>query len=138
MPGKWPPAQRQNPQHLLFGRQAAPNLLTQAKVLLVRGQKTGRVGDLKQAAELLRTLLLKAERFRRVTLQIEILVLQAIAQSAAQDAQGDVAAEKTLLRALALGEPEGYRRVYLDEGWQLADLLRQCRSVQQEYGIAKI
>ena len=32
-----------------------------------------------------------------------------------------------LLRALALSEPEGYRRVYLDEGWRLADLLRQCR-----------
>jgi LuxR family maltose regulon positive regulatory protein len=109
-------------------------LLTQAKFLLVRGQETGRAGDLKQAAELLGTLLLEAERFRRVTSQIEILVLQAIAQSAAQDAQGDVAAEKTLLRALALGEPEGYRRVYLDEGWQLADLLRQCRSVQQESG----
>ena len=27
-----------------------------------------------------------------------------------------------------LGEPEGYRRVYLDEGWRLAELLRQCRS----------
>jgi LuxR family maltose regulon positive regulatory protein len=71
-----------------------------------------------------------AERFRRVTSQIEILVLQAMAQSAL----GDVAAEKTLLHALALGEPEGYRRVYLDEGWRLSDLLRQCRSMQQESG----
>ncbi|HEY6072163.1 MAG TPA: LuxR C-terminal-related transcriptional regulator, partial [Anaerolineales bacterium] len=43
-------------------------------------------------------------------------------------------ATKTLLRALALGEPEGYRRFFLDEGWRLADLLRQCRSLQQETG----
>src|SRR6185369_7795580 len=43
-------------------------------------------------------------------------------------------ATKTLLRALALGEPEGYRRFYLDEGWRLADLLRRCRLAQQESG----
>jgi LuxR family transcriptional regulator, maltose regulon positive regulatory protein len=51
-----------------------------------------------------------------------------------QSALGDEGATKTLLRALALGEPEGYRRFYLDEGWRLADLLRQCRSMQQESG----
>ena len=105
-------------------------LLTQARFLLVKGQETGSAGDLKQAAELLETLLLEAERFQRVTSQIQILVLQAMAQSAL----GDEGAAKTLLRALALGEPEGYRRFYLDEGWRLADLLRQCRSVQQESG----
>jgi LuxR family maltose regulon positive regulatory protein len=105
-------------------------LLTQAMFLLVKGQETGSAGDLKQAAELLEILLLEAERFQRVTSQIEILVLQARAQSAL----GDIAAEKTLLRALALGEPEGYRRVYLDEGWRLADLLGQCRSKQGESG----
>jgi LuxR family maltose regulon positive regulatory protein len=105
-------------------------LLTQARFLLVKSQETGSAGDLNQAAELLGTLLLEAERFRRVTSQIEILVLQAMAQSAL----GDEEATKTLLLALALGEPEGYRRVYLDEGWRLSDLLRQCRSVQQESG----
>jgi LuxR family maltose regulon positive regulatory protein len=105
-------------------------LLTQTKFLLVKGQATGRAGDLQQAAELLMTLLLEAERFQRVTSQIEIFVLLAMVQSAL----GDEEAAQTLLRALALGEPEGYRRVYLDEGWRLADLLRQCRSVQQESG----
>jgi LuxR family maltose regulon positive regulatory protein len=79
-------------------------------------------------------LLLEAERLQRMTSQIQILVLQAMVKSSAQDAQGDEAAVKTLLRALALGEPEGYRRVFLDEGWRLADLLRQCRSLQQQSG----
>ncbi len=105
-------------------------LLTQAKFLLVKGQETGSAGDLLQAAELLKMLFLEAERFQRVTSQIQILVLQAMVQTAL----GDEGAKKNLLRALALGEPEGYRRVYLDEGWRLADLLRQCRSMQQESG----
>jgi LuxR family maltose regulon positive regulatory protein len=105
-------------------------LLTQTRFLLVKGQGTGGTGDLRQAAELLMTLLLEAERFQRLTSQIEIFVLLAMVQSAL----GDDGAAHTLLRALALGEPEGYRRVYLDEGWRLADLLRQCRSVQQESG----
>lgn len=103
-------------------------LLTQTRFLLVKGREAGAAGDLQQAAELLRTLLLEAERFQRVTSQIEILVLLAMVQSA----QGDEGAKKNLLHALALGEPESYRRIFLDEGWQLADLLRQCRSTQQE------
>jgi LuxR family maltose regulon positive regulatory protein len=75
-------------------------------------------------------LLLEAERLQRMTSQIQILVQQALVQLAL----GDKGSTKTLLRALALGEPEGYRRVYLDEGWRLAELLRQCRSMQQESG----
>jgi LuxR family maltose regulon positive regulatory protein len=105
-------------------------LLTQAMFLLAKGQETGRAGDLQQAAELLEMLLLEAERLQRVTSQIQILVQQAMVQIAL----GGEEATRTLLRALALGEPEGYRRVYLDEGWRLADPLRQCRSAQQESG----
>jgi len=105
-------------------------LLTQAMFLLVKGQESVRAGDLEQAAELLEMLFLEAERFQRVTSQIQILVLQAMVQSAL----GDEGATKTLLRALALGEPEGFRRFFLDEGWRLAELLRQCRSLQQESG----
>jgi LuxR family transcriptional regulator, maltose regulon positive regulatory protein len=79
---------------------------------------------------MLGTLLADAERLQRVESQIQILVLQAMAQSAL----GDERAAKTLLRALELGEPEGFRRFFLDEGWRLADLLRQCRSIQQGSG----
>jgi LuxR family maltose regulon positive regulatory protein len=105
-------------------------LLTRARFLLVKSQGTGNTGDLKQAEELLGILLLQAGRFQRVTSQIEIFVLLAMVQSAL----GDEGAKKTLLRAMSLGEPEGYRRVYLDEGWRLVGLLRQCRFVQQESG----
>lgn len=105
-------------------------LLTQSRFLLVRGQETGRVRDIKQVSEWLGTLLPEAERFQRGASQIQILVLQAMTQYAL----GNERATKTLLRALALGEPEGFRRFYLDEGWRLVDLLRQCRTAQKEAG----
>jgi LuxR family maltose regulon positive regulatory protein len=102
----------------------------QTRFLVVRGRETGRAGDLQQAAELLETLLPESERLHRAFGQIQILILQSMAQSAL----GDKGATETLLRALVLGEPEGYRQVFVDEGWRMADLLRQCRSVQQETG----
>ncbi len=105
-------------------------ILAQIRFLLVKSQDTGSAGGLQQAADMLGALLTEAERLQRVNGQIQILILQAMAQSAL----GDEQATKTLLRALALGEPEGFRRFYLDEGWRLADLLRQCRSAQQESG----
>ena len=105
-------------------------LITQARFLLVKGEDTGNAHDLLRASELLETLLLGAERFQRATSRIEILILQAMAQFAL----GDDRANKTLLLALALGEPEGYRRVYLDEGRRLLELLLQCRSAQLESG----
>jgi LuxR family maltose regulon positive regulatory protein len=105
-------------------------LLTQSRFLLVRSQETGRARDLKQVSEWLGTLLPEAERFQRGASQIQILVLQAMTQYAL----GNERATKTLLQALALGEPEGFRRFYLDEGWRLADLLRQCRVAQKEAG----
>jgi LuxR family maltose regulon positive regulatory protein len=103
-------------------------ILSQIRLLLVKSQGTSNAGGLQQVADMLGALLTEAERLQRVTSQIQILILQAMAQSALRDEQ----AIKTLLRALALGEPEGYRRFYLDEGWRLAGLLRQCRSVQAE------
>ena len=105
-------------------------LLTQSRFLLVRSQETGRARDIKQVSQWLGTLLPEAERFQRGASQIQILVLQAMAQYAL----GNERATKTMLRALALGEPEGFRRFYLDEGWRLADLLRQCRAAQKEAG----
>jgi len=105
-------------------------LLTQARFCLVKGQATRNQHDLERASELLGTILPAAERFQRVTSQIEILILLAIAQFAL----GDGSSKKTLLRALALGEPEGYRRLYLDEGWRLSEILRQCRTDQQDSG----
>jgi len=106
-------------------------MLIQARFLLMKGEENNDAVDLKRALEYLETLQFEAERFRRVTSQIEIAILKARAQFAL----GNEQAVKSLLHALALGEPEGYRRIFLDEGWHLADLLRRCISAQQESDI---
>ena len=54
---------------------------------------------------------------------IEILVLQALAHQA----QGDISAALiSLQQALTLAEPEGYIRMFLDEGSPMAQLLREA------------
>ena len=54
---------------------------------------------------------------------IEILVLQALAHQA----QGDIpVALIPLEQALTLAEPEGYIRMFLDEGTPMAQLLREA------------
>ena len=63
---------------------------------------------------------------------IEILVLQALAHQV----QGDIpAALVPLERALTLAEPEGYVRMFLDEGSPMAQLLREAaaRGIMPDY-----
>lgn len=95
-------------------------LLTQVRMLIAVGKSQNNVHYLKRSAEILDNLLLGAERFKRVKSQIEILTLQAILQ----DTLGDLStAKSTLLKALRLAEPEGYRRVFLDGGYPVAEIL---------------
>ena len=66
-----------------------------------------------------------AEAQNRSESFIEVLILEATAL----DALGNPArAITTLARALALAEPEGYNRIFADEGAPVAGLLRQARS----------
>ena len=63
---------------------------------------------------------------------IEILVLQALAHQA----QGDIpAALVPLERALTLAEPEGYVRIFVDEGRPMAQLLSEAaaRGIMPDY-----
>ena len=74
-----------------------------------------------QAIRLLQRLLASAEQGKRTGSVIEILVLQALAHQKV----GDIAAAVTSLqRAVALAEPEGYVRVFADEGPPMTALLR--------------
>ena len=106
-------------------------LLTQARFYFALGQDSGNTDQLRRALELLRSILPDIERFERVTSKIEVLILQAMVVDAL--GEGGQAID-TLLNALALGEPEGYRRIYLDEGQVIADLLARCGNRQQETG----
>src|SRR5579863_9825826 len=95
--------------------------ITLARMLMARsaGEPAGPSAD--EAARLLERLLLAAEEGGRAGHVIEILVLQALAHQT----RGDIpAALARLERALTLAEPEGYVRVFADEGTAMAALLR--------------
>jgi LuxR family maltose regulon positive regulatory protein len=97
--------------------------VTLARVLIAR-YKSDRVdGSIHEAVGLLERLLKAAEEGGRTGSVIEILVLQALAHHA----QGDLPrALDPLERALTLAEPEGYVRIFVDEGPPMAALLREA------------
>jgi LuxR family maltose regulon positive regulatory protein len=97
--------------------------ITLARVLLARYQSDLADGSISGVVGLLERLLKAAEEGGRVGSVVEILVLQAIAYHA----QGNLpAALMSLQHALALAEPEGYVRMFLDEGSSIMDLLREA------------
>jgi LuxR family transcriptional regulator, maltose regulon positive regulatory protein len=95
--------------------------ITLARLLLARhhGERAERFTH--EAARLLEGLLLAAEAGDRTGRVIEILVLRALAHQALEDIP---AALGFLDRAVTLAEPEGYVRVFADEGPPMAALLR--------------
>jgi LuxR family maltose regulon positive regulatory protein len=98
--------------------------ITLARVLIAR-YKTDRIeGDLHAALGLLARLLQAAEEGGRNGSVIEILILQALAHQA----QGDQSrALGSLERAVTLAEPEGYIRIFVDEGEAMRLLILDFR-----------
>jgi LuxR family transcriptional regulator, maltose regulon positive regulatory protein len=95
--------------------------ITLARVLLARYMAERAERPVQEATRLLESLLRAAEEGQRTGSVIEILVLQALVRQA----RGDVPAALTSLqRALTLAEPEGYARIFVDEGPPMASLLR--------------
>ena len=105
--------------------------ITLAKVLLAQHTTERAEGSLHEATRLLERLLRAAEAGARAGSVIEILLVQAVAQQA----WGDLpAALGSLQRALTLTEPEGYVRIFADEGAPMASLLKAAA----KQGIAPI
>jgi LuxR family maltose regulon positive regulatory protein len=100
---------------LYFPREAA--YLTLARLRIAAGQA-------EEIVPLLDRLLVDARAKARMHSAIEILTLQALAYNARDDRPRALA---TLEQALALAEPEGYIRLFVDEGAQLAALLREAQ-----------
>jgi LuxR family maltose regulon positive regulatory protein len=94
--------------------------LTLARALVAQYTTEGVDESVHLAVGLLQRLLRAADEGDRPGSVIEILVLQALAQHALGDT---VAALAPLERALAMGEPEGYVRLFVDEGPPMAVLL---------------
>jgi LuxR family maltose regulon positive regulatory protein len=88
--------------------------LTYARVLIDQGDKV-------VAWKLLEDLEKDARSTNRVETLIKVLILKALASSSSSTAR------KMLEVALELGIPEGYRRVFLDEGEEIISLLENLR-----------
>ena len=87
--------------------------ITLARVLIAAGKSDREAGSLDEATRLLGRLLQAAETGGRMGSVIQILLLQALAFQAQDNLPHALAA---LERALALAEPEGYVRIFVDEG----------------------
>ncbi len=97
--------------------------ITLARVLLARHLSDHSYGSISEVMGLLERLLKAAEERGGKGSVIEIKVLQAMAYSA----QGDLpAALVPLQHALELAEPEGYVRMFLDEGPGIMQLLGEA------------
>ena len=99
--------------------------ITLARVLLAVYLSDRTDSSILEVVGLLERLLKSAEEGGRKGSVIEIMILQALAYHA----QGDLsAALLPLQHALALAEPEGYVRIFVDEGLPVAQLLREAAS----------
>jgi len=94
--------------------------ITLARVLLASHQYDRADVPVAETMKLLESLLKAAEDGGRKGSAIEILILQALAHHAQNDLP---AALSSLQRALMLAEPEGYVRIFLDEGENMRGLL---------------
>jgi LuxR family maltose regulon positive regulatory protein len=106
--------------------------ITLARVLIARYKSEWVEHSIREAMELLERLLQAAEEGGRMGSVIEILMLQALAH----EAQGDSpSALVPLERALTLAEPEGYVRIFVDEGRPMAQLLSEAaaRGIMPDY-----
>jgi len=92
-------------------------------VLLARYKSDREEHSIHEAMELLECLLQAAEEGGRIGSVIEILVLQALAHETQDD---NPTALLPLGRALTLAEPEGYVRIFVDEGRPMAQLLSEA------------
>ena len=91
-----------------------------AALLVAQGIHDGTDHTIAEAADLTERLLGAAEDGGRLGTAIEILVVQALARHARGDSAGAMA---SLDRAVALAEPEGHVRVFIDEGPRMAAVL---------------
>jgi len=107
-------------------------LITLARVLLAEYQSSHVEGAVRDVLRLLDRLLKAAEEGKRIGSVIEISIVQALAHHA----RGNRAkALESLKRALNLAEPEGYLRIFVDEGKTLTELLASLNESHEDEGL---
>jgi LuxR family maltose regulon positive regulatory protein len=108
-----------------FPREVEYLALARVRIAQARSDRARSERPLHDALHLLDRLLQVAEAGARMGSVIEILILRALALQAQGDLAGALAA---LERALALAEPEGYVRLFADEGAPMAELLHRAQA----------
>ena len=106
--------------------------ITLARVLLAQGMGRSADGPIREVIGFLERLLKAAEEGGRTGSAIEILIVQALAHRT----RGDIpAALLPLQLALTLAEPEGYIRIFVDEGQPMRQLLLEAarRGIMPDY-----
>ncbi|MCA9943893.1 MAG: AAA family ATPase [Anaerolineales bacterium] len=98
--------------------------ITFARLLIARYRSDQDNMVIHEAVDLLTQLLQAAEAGNRVGSIIEILLLQALAHTAQDNIPAALA---SLERALSLAAPEGYIRLFVDEGPPMAALLQKIK-----------
>ncbi len=107
---------------------------TLARLLLAQGRQDDDDHNIDEAIELTERLLTAAEDGAVGGNVIDVLVVRALARHA----QGDLAGALTSLdRVAALAEPEGYVRVFADEGQPMAALLKLATKQRSAPGYAR-
>jgi LuxR family maltose regulon positive regulatory protein len=94
-------------------------------VRIAQGQHDPDASFLQDVLHLLNRLLADAETKARIDSVVRILVLRALALHTQRNRKE---ALTTLERALRLAEPEGYIRLFVDEGETMVTLLRQAQT----------
>jgi LuxR family maltose regulon positive regulatory protein len=108
---------------------AVPRIQQEQEALLVARLHIAQ-GEANTALGLLATWRAESYRQGRVKSELEIQVVTALAHAVLADLPQ---ARQILIQAVALAQPEGYQRLFLDEGEQIADLLRAVfRTIKEE------
>jgi len=127
---EWAEARRaeiRSTERLAYTRFEEYVVLVRWLIAQARADSPGRGHWLQEASDLLAQLLPAAETNRLNGHRIELLMLQAHVHHV----QGDIAQALTLLtRSLALARPEGYIRLFVDEGQPIHDMLVQLSTSQ--------
>jgi LuxR family maltose regulon positive regulatory protein len=96
---------------------------TLARLFVAEGRRDGAEGRLDEAIDLTRRLVAEAEHGGWNGAAIDALAAQALARHSRGDVPG---ALDSLARAFGLAEPEGYVRIFVDEGPPMDALLREA------------
>lgn len=100
--------------------------ITLARIFIAQYKNAQEDDSIRKAIRLIERLLKAAEEGKRTGSVIEILLVQALAY----EALGNIPlALESLERALTLAEPEGYIRIFVDEGLPMEQLLSKATAL---------